>query len=356
MSQLETVRRAEFEDMCEPGRHTLIIAQPRAGKTSFLLYCTALFSWMGETVIVRDIGEFYEWFSLLDDFKYQGEHYPGFKILGHVPKNCRVHFEHRNFEQVEFDVRKINTLFDNFVRDRINLVFFETFCIEVLNHVRWWSTFFKKLLPWKQRPGHGQLPFTLVCDEFGDLAPGKGRTYLPGQNQISQLIAVNHRKFRRHRIRLVAAVHFFRDITPPIRQRFDCYCIKKNYPNENEVPFSVRQYAAKFRFLEINELIFIDSAKAFTQFKIDELVPPRRFYNISVTGNVDKQMRAKKINPWEKRAKKWRGRALDAGETAVELGFPPTSLAKLWKISERSLRRHRASHRQRQRKLAFGSQ
>jgi hypothetical protein len=284
--------------MWKPGRHTLIIAQPRAGKTSFLLFATASFLKLGEIVIVRDIGEFFEWFSMLDH---------GYKILGHVPEECSILYEHTNFEQIEFDATDLNTLFNHFEQERINLVFFESFCLEVRNYIRFWSTFFKTLLPWKQQPGHGSIPFSLICDEFGDLAPGKGRTYIPGQNQVSQLIAMNHRKFRRHNIRLVAAVHYFRDITPPIRERFDCYVIKKNYPNPKEVPYTLQNYSKLFPKLAIDRMLFVDSSKNFNEFEIREEIKPQRFFNISVRGNVDKLMRrTTPESTWEKRAKMWR--------------------------------------------------
>lgn len=328
MSILETVLHSNLEDMFQKGKHSLIVGRPRSGKTSFLLYCTAVFFKLGEYVVVRDIGEFYEWFSMLNH---------GYPILGHVPEGCRILFDHPNFEQVEFDVADLNTLFNNFDKDRINLVFFESFSIEMKNHVQFWSDFFKLILPWKEQPGNGAKQFCLVMDEFGDLAPGKGRTYLRGQNRLSQLIAVNHRKFRRHNIRLVSAVHFFRDITPPIRERFDCYCIRNNYPNPQEVPYTLQNYAHLFPKLPINKMIFVDSSKGFNEFVVREEIKPERFYNVDVQGIqlADKLMeKAKPKTILEKRAETWKNRAIAEARKNVENGESMRDIAERWGITD----------------------
>lgn len=328
MSILETVEHACLDDLWSKGRHCLTIGQPRSGKTSFLLYCTVTYYKLGETVIVRDIGEFFEWFSLLE------HDYP---ILGLVPEGCRILYDHPNFEQVEFDVTNLNTLFDQLEQKRINLIFFDSFCLEVKNYIQFWSNFFKTLLPWKQQPGNGPKPFSLVLDEFGDLAPGKGRTFIADQNRVSQLIAMNHRKFRRHNIRLVAAAHYFRDITPPIRERFDCYCIKINYPNPQEVPFTLRPYAPKFPKLAVNEMIFLDSSKAFNQFNIKEEIKPKRFYDIAIRGNADNLM--KKVTPKsrdEKRAETWKKRAIEEAQKNREKGDSINDIAERWQMTDRS--------------------
>lgn len=319
---------ARLEDAFKPGRHLLAVGQPRSGKTSLLLYFTAVFHKLGEYVIVRDIGEYYEWFSML-------EH--DYKILGFVPKDCKILFKHPNFEQAEFDVTDLFTLFDQFENRRINLVFFESFSIELKNHVRFWSDFFRVLLPWKEQPGNGEKKFCMIMDEFGDIAPGKGRTYIHGQNILSQLIAVNHRKFRRHNIRLVAAVHYFRDVTPPIRERFDCYAIKTNYPNPKEVPAVLENYTQKFPKLAVDEMIFVDSSKGFNQFTINEEIKPKRFYNISVQGiqHADELMqkarpetRAEKYSEiWKKRAVYGAAKRIKSGEATVGM------IAAEWEVT-----------------------
>jgi hypothetical protein len=347
MSTLETVEFTELDDIWKPGRHTLVVGQPRSGKTSWLLTITMTFFLGGEWVIVRDIGEYYEWFSLL---RHKHEKKPnGFEILGHVPKDCRVVYNHRNFEQVEFDITKPATLFDNLDRERINLLFVESFTMELRNIVRFWTSFFRTILRWKQRPGNGAKRFCLIMDEFGDIAPGKGRTFLPAQNRMSQLIAVNHRKFRRHNIRLEAAVHYFRDITPPIRERFDCYIINKNYPNEKEVPFTLRTYAHDFPKLDVSEIYFLDSSKGYNKMKVREEVKPRRFYDISVEGlgRADTLIAGtKQKSKWEKIAAEWKRRALVTGDELITTyGWTIPNLAHMWGISKRMLQFHRESIR-----------
>lgn len=325
---MKTVKHAEFKDMWRPGRHTLVVGQPRSGKTSAMLFITKiLFQVFGETLIVRDIGEFFEWFSMLDH---------GFEILGHVPQDCEIFYKHPNFTQMTFDVTKLTTLFNNLDSDKINLVFFESFCIQLKNYIAFWAQFFKKLLPWKQKPGRGEIPIALLLDEFGDLAPGKGRTFIPGQNQVSQLIAMNHRKFRRHNIRLIGAVHYFRDITPPIRERFDCYVIKQNYPNPKEVPYVLSPYAPKFPHLKINECLFVDAAKGFNLTKIKEPIKPKRFYNIAVRGNVDKLMSpTSQKSPYEKLARRWRARGVRLATALRNQGMPVYKIATIMETSVR---------------------
>ena len=284
LDQMAYVLYTDIEDMFLPARHSLVIGQPRSGKTSFLLKVTAKFYDMGEYVIIRDIGEFFEFFNLIDELNLPA--------IGFVPQGCHVKFSHPRFEEKEFDIFNLDSLFDQFERDRLNLIMFEGFSDLLEHHVWFWKEFFMRLLPWKRRPGNGAKRFCLILDEFGDVAPGQGRYFIPEQSKTSQLIAVNHRKFRRHHVRMVAAVHYFRDITPPLRERFDTYLVKKNYPNEKEVPLILRPYAKRFPKLEVNEAIFVDSKMNFNLIKVKELIKPLRYDGvekryIEVEGDVD---------------------------------------------------------------------
>jgi DNA helicase HerA-like ATPase len=297
---------ADIEDMFLPARHTLVIGSPRSGKTSFLLKVTAKFYQLGEYVIIRDIGEFFEFLNLVEELEIPA--------IGFVPEGCTIHFKHPKFEQREFDIFHLDSLFDQFERDRLNLIMFEGFSDQLENHVWFWKEFFTRLLPWKRRPGNGAKRFCLVLDEFGDIAPGQGRYFIPEQNRTTQLIAVNHRKFRRHHVRMVAAIHYFRDITPPLRERFDVYLVKKNYPNEKEVPLILQPYAKKFPKLELNEAIFVDSKMNFNLIKIRELIKPRRYDGvekpyIEVEGSVDELLSAaNKPETSDKKEEKWKSR------------------------------------------------
>jgi len=307
LNQLAQVLYINIADMFEPARHTLVIGQPRSGKTSFLMKAAAKFYDIGEYVIIRDIGEFFEFFNLIEELNIPA--------VGFVPEGCRVYFNHPKFEQREFDIFNLESLFDQFERDKLNLIMFEGFSDLLENHVWFWKEFFTRLLPWKRKPGNGAKRFCLILDEFGDIAPGQGRYFIPEQNRTTQLIAVNHRKFRRHHIRMVAAVHYFRDITPPLRERFDCYLVKKNYPNEKEVPLILQSYVKKFPKLELSEGIFVDSKMNFNLIKIPELIKPKRYDGvekpyIEVEGDVDHLLETaeKTKNPNEKREEKWKRR------------------------------------------------
>jgi hypothetical protein len=335
MSIIENVLHANLGDMFQQGRQTLVVGAPKSGKTSFLLYCTALFYKLGEYVIVRDIGEYYEWFSMLD---------LGYKIKGFVPKGCRILFEHPNFEQVEFDITDMNTFFDQVEKTKINLLFFESFSQILKNHVKFWVDFFSKILPWKEKPGNGEKRFCIIIDEFGDIAPGKGRTYIPGQSMLSQLIAVNHRKFRRHNIRLVAAVHLFRDITFPIRTKFDCFCIRNNYAEPKELPFVLENYANVVTKLPVNKMLFVDSAKNFNEFEVVEEIKPLRFNDIYVQGIGVADELLQEARPQTKPERdrdRWRQRTAKSIDAFAKEGWAIKKIADLYELSEKEILRIR---------------
>jgi len=69
--------------------------------------------------------------------------------------------------------------------------------------------------------------------------------------EIEGLVTLNPQKFRRHHIRMVAAIHYFMDITLSLREWFDTYLVKKNYPNEKEAPLILRPYAKRFPKLKV---------------------------------------------------------------------------------------------------------
>jgi hypothetical protein len=255
-----------------------------SGKTSFLLKITAKFFQLGEYVIIRDIGEFFEFFNLIDELRLSA--------IGFVPEGCHVRFNHPSYEEREFDITDLDSLFGQFERDKLNMIMVEGFTDSMRDTVAFWRSFFSRILPWKRRPGNGAKRFCLVLDEFGDVAPGQGRYFIPDQAKTTQLIAVNYRKFRRHHIRMVAAVHYFRDITPPLRERFDCYVVKKNYPNPKEVPFVLRNYAKRFPTLKLDQAIYVDSTMNFNQLHVKELIKPLRYDGveksyIEVEGTVE---------------------------------------------------------------------
>jgi len=185
----------------------------------------------------------------------------------------------------------------------------------------------------------------LIIDELADLCPGKGRSFLKDQHRISQLIAYNHRKFRRHHIRLLGASHYFRDLTVPVRQRFDCYVIKKNYPNEKEVPFTLQKYAHLFPKLEVNELIYLDSKKNFNRFTLPMLIKPIPHNDIIYEGSVDDLFRDSEKAKGEERL--WRENALQLLILATEkYGVSAREVAQLWHISPSRVRAMKSEYKQ----------
>lgn len=330
MSIMNTVGLAKLTDMFLPQKHTLITGEPGSGKTSLMLDLTTKYKDLDEMVVVRDIGEALEWFSMLDH---------GYKILAHVPNECKIEFNHHNFDQTSYDIQNITTLFDNWEKDKINLIFFEAFSNSLQNYVYFWKEFFSNIVPWKYSSSQTRKEkIALLIDEFGDLAPGIGRTFIPDQNRISQLVYVNFRKYRRANIRLIGAIHYFRDITPPVREHFNCYLIKSNYANSREVPCVLEKYTHKMRDLNVNEAVFIDTKSKFNTIKITETIKPRQFDAV-FKGNIDKLMKKnnKKLLA-EKRAKEYKTRWTKAMKTIHENKWMTTKeLADLYEMSQRSI-------------------
>jgi len=335
MSSLDIIGHADLRDLFKSGRHTLVIGQPRSGKTTFLFYLTMLFHLAGEYIVVRDIGEAFEFLSLAEA-RVKGVAEDGFQLRGFVPEGCRINYNHKNFEQVTYDPTDLTTLFDQLTNEKINLVFFEIFTLDLKLQVKFWNKFFTQLLFWKRLPRHWKLPICLIMDEFADLCPGKGRSFLRDQHRVSQLIAYNHRKFRRHYIRLIGAVHYFRDITVPVRQRFDCYVIKKNYPNPDEVPFTLQNYIRLFPKLEVDELIYLDSAKNFNRFTLPMYIKPVPHNDIRYEGSVDDLF--SESDRTKNMLDMWRDRAISTVDLAMSHGIRSAEIAERWGTDEVTVR------------------
>jgi len=120
-----------------------------------------LFHIAGEYVIVRDIGEAFEFLSL-DEAKVKGVTNDGFPIRGFVPEVCRINYNHKNFEQVTYDPRDLTPLFGQLTNEKINLVFFEIFTVDLKVQVKFWNNFFTQLLFWKRLPNNWKLPLCLI--------------------------------------------------------------------------------------------------------------------------------------------------------------------------------------------------
>ena len=322
MSALEIIKYANLDDMFEPRKHVLAVGRPQSGKTTFLLYCARKYREQDETIIVRDIDEFFEFLTLADKEK----------IIGFFPEGCKINFEHPNFSQKQFDIMRLETLFEQFEEESINLLFLENFFEKPINRVRIWRRFFEEVLKWK-RKGRGQEPWCLIIDEFGDTAPGRGRNWHPEQLQTAQLIATNQRKFLRHNIRFVAAVHSFRDITVPVRKRFDCYFILKNDASADDVPDALINYIQLFPKLALGKAIFLDSNHNFNEVTMPQYVRVKKFYDLDLEGAIDEMFEEKT----DKRTKLWKDRAMLNLEIMSRHGINLEEVAKDWNMTPQSL-------------------
>lgn len=325
-SKLKTLLMASIDDMFKPSTHTLVVGRPRSGKTSFLLYATAMFHQKGENVVWRDIGEFFEWLSLIEEIP----------VLAFVPVGCKIHYQHPNFEQAEFHPKNLFQLFDSFNPKKLNVVVLDMFVENVKVSVKFWSSFFQQLLFYRKQPGKGRKPLCLIVDELNDLAPGKGRLFTMEQLPLSNFIGYNLRKFRRFNIRLVASTHALREIHPPVRERFDCYLFKACFPNPNEVPPCLTNYVKLLPKLSKDECIFVDQRHAFSQIKTPLFVEPKRFYDVDIDGRVDHLLETSEESSEDKiggKDKVWRSRLIMLLKHLTENDIMSvTEIAHLWGV------------------------
>jgi len=341
------VKFADFDDLFKPSRHTLVIGAPRSGKTSFLLWAAYTFWKLGETVVVRDMGEFFEFLSLVE---YREDPVP---MVGFVPEGCHVRYSNPDFTQRTFDIFDLDSLMDQFEENKVNLIMFEPFSQEPKNQVWFWNRLFHRLLPWKRQIQHAEKKICFIIDELGDLAPGHGRTVIPGQTFLSRYIYVNHRKLRRHFIRLLASVHYFKDVQKPVRQSFDCYVVKRTYADEKEVPYAIanKRLVSQLRKMTVSQSFFIDSKDNFNGPIEDTpyIMKPLRFgidrSFIHTEGDVDhliaeyKETGNVENEPWKEKAETYRKRFLTLLRFILENGdTTSTELGSLLNITGSAVR------------------
>jgi len=137
-------------------------------------------------------------------------------------------------------------------------------------------------------------------------------------------------------IRLLGASHYFRDLTVPVRQRFDCYIVKKNYPNEKEVPFTLQKYAQLFPKLEVDELIYLDSKKNFNRFTLPMYIKPIPHNDIVYEGSVDDLF--SESDRTKEMLDMWRDRAISTVDLAMSHGIRSAEIAERWGTDEVTVR------------------
>jgi len=324
---MKNVLWTDLQDFWKPNRHVLAVGAPRSGKTTFLLTFAYWYNHLGELVVARDIGEFYEFFSLLD-------YVP---ITAFIPNNCQIIFNHPNLQYETYDPLNLEALFNSFKKGRINLIFFDNFCFTPKYQIQFWTSFFVKLLYWKRKEGRGKLPLTIIFDEFNDICPGKGRFIIKEQLVLSNIIAYNHRKFRRYNIRLVAASHSFTDLHPPVRKTFDCVIMKRNYSDPRDLPLELKRYARLMPKLEVNEFIFLDSKRNFNNrpFPSEQAIHPKRFHDIMEEGSVEPLFEEREE---KKKEMLWRDRALVLMRYLLDNDLlSQKEIADMWNINQRTI-------------------
>lgn len=324
----------EPNDWKQLGKQSLVIGSPKGGKTTFLLKATHIFMKQGETVIARDLGDFFEFLNLL---AYH-------QIQGFIPKGCELFYNHPNFSTTQYDPLEPETIFQQLDASKINLVFFELFVESGFYPVlEFWSTFFLSLMAWKKREGRGNLPLTVIFDQFNDVAGGKSKHLVDEQTRLVSFFLQGIKNFRRNNIRFVASSHSFSHIEPDLVDLFDCYIIKRNHARKSSyIPTVIQSYVPLFPYMPRGKAIFIDSRRKFNRLNDPELMKPERFYNVSYSGSVDKLYQGEQTR-WERSSKMWRTRALKlACEIQDKHNITAYEIAQLWGISEPTYRTTRS--------------
>lgn len=318
-SKSKQMLHTKLDDCFRPDRSVLVVGASNAGKTTFLLFCAAkTFEIEKNVVLIRDIGDYYEYFTLL-------KAYP---MVAHIPKGCKVDFHHKNLIYEQFDPLNLPNLFDNLIRDKINLLIADRFIRDPEARGFFWSRFFKEILDWKQRPGKGTLQLSLLFDQFNQIAPGRGHYFFSHQEHLVNFIALNMIDYRRSNIRLIASTHTFSMLAPAVRELFSCYIIKRNWSRKNTVVERLQNYSHLFPTIPVNKCIFLDSMGNYDlNIKTPYFLLPERLYNIHHEGNIDKILLDEK-NKKKKKGAPWKLRTVLSIIALSEAGFTSEEISK----------------------------
>ena len=227
----------------DPGQHIEILGASGSGKTSTLLKVTYNLWKVGETVIWRD-DQNLEFLSFLNKAP----------IRLWQPNGCDLLLRHPSIEKQWYDWQSPMEMMPRFTGDRLNVILFDLFTLDHALTVEFWTDFFECLYQYKRM--RIDEAWSLVIDEFNDLAPGKNRGRIRGQSKLSNAIFSSMKKFRKMWVRLVASTHNWNDIHAPIRGQF-MYYIYKATRREN-VPERFLFYATNIENMEQNQCIIVD--------------------------------------------------------------------------------------------------
>jgi hypothetical protein len=276
-------------------KHMVVVGAPKSGKTTFLLYMAAMHRAMGHTVLIRDIGDYFEYLSLCRE-----EYREGRSVYGFLPEGCSLRWRGRGLELVHYDPdRMVETLFERLAEGRYNIVFADRFIANDERNVKpklvmkFWSRFFAKLMEWKSRPRRGRLPLAFIFDQFNDIGPGRGRYTLPMQEHLVNSIAMYMKDFRRARVRFIASTHTYDELSLSLRQKFEVHVIKRNYSSVHSVPPRLANYCHMFPKIALDRAWIKDPQDRIQGptdggVVVPVYVKPKRYYDVLTEGDMNR--------------------------------------------------------------------
>jgi len=181
-----------------------------------------------------------------------------------IPRGCVFDYRGPNRERleiVEHNPNKFSEIFENLVRDKINVIGYDQYVPNYRQKFEWWGRFFYELLSWKGT--HMRLPMGVYLDELADIVPNKGESLCPEHQFWGNQIMDSIDAYRRSNIRIVAITHTLTDIKKTFRHQFHYWFIKRT--SRETVPWRYVNYSGEIERLESWEVLVQDKKGNFNR-------------------------------------------------------------------------------------------